>query len=51
MARAKSKIVAAQSLSIIGFKTKFLLTADKLHNNMDAAEHKHVVASELTLTV
>jgi type I restriction-modification system DNA methylase subunit len=27
----------------LGFEAKLRLTADKLRNNMDAAEHKHVV--------
>lgn len=27
----------------IGFEAKLWLTADKLRNNMDAAEYKHVV--------
>jgi type I restriction enzyme M protein len=27
----------------IGFETKFWLASDKLRNNMDAAEYKHVV--------
>ena len=33
----------AQSTATIGFEAKLWLTADKLRNNMDAAEYKHVV--------
>ena len=32
-----------QSSATIGFEAKLWLTADKLRNNMDAAEYKHVV--------
>ena len=32
-----------QSTATIGFEAKLWLTADKLRNNMDAAEYKHVV--------
>ena len=42
MARTKPK-PAAQSSATIGFEAKLWLTADKLRNNMDAAEYKHVV--------
>jgi type I restriction enzyme M protein len=42
MARAKSP-ASAQSTATIGFEAKLWLTADKLRNNMDAAEYKHVV--------
>ena len=42
MARTKSK-GSAQSTANIGFEAKLWLTADKLRNNMDAAEYKHVV--------
>ena len=38
MARAN-----ASSTATIGFEAKLWLTADKLRNNMDAAEYKHVV--------
>jgi type I restriction enzyme M protein len=31
------------SSATIGFEAKLWLTADKLRNNMDAAEYKHVV--------
>ena len=31
------------STATIGFEAKLWLTADKLRNNMDAAEYKHVV--------
>jgi type I restriction enzyme M protein len=43
MARAKSYASSAQSSAVIGFEDKHRLTADKLRNNMDAAEYKHVV--------
>ncbi|HQW36638.1 MAG TPA: type I restriction-modification system subunit M N-terminal domain-containing protein, partial [Thermoflexales bacterium] len=33
----------AQSTATIGFEAKLWQTADKLRNNMDAAEYKHVV--------
>ncbi len=38
MARAKSPAPSAQSSATIGFEAKLWLTADKLRNNMDAAE-------------
>ncbi len=31
------------STAIIGFEAKLWLAADKLRNNMDAAEYKHIV--------
>jgi type I restriction enzyme M protein len=34
---------SARSAATIGFEAKLWLTADKLRNNMDAAEYKHVV--------
>ena len=43
MARAKSSPSSSQSSATIGFEAKLWLTADKLRNNMDAAEYKHVV--------
>jgi type I restriction enzyme M protein len=43
MARTKSGSAAAQSFATIGFEAKLWLTADKLRNNVDAAEYKHVV--------
>ena len=43
MARANSSASSAQSSATIGFEAKLWLTADKLRNNMDAAEYKHVV--------
>ena len=42
MSRTKTN-VAAQSTATIGFEAKLWFTADKLRNNMDAAEYKHVV--------
>lgn len=41
MARKASK--TADSTATIGFEAKLWLAADKLRNNMDAAEYKHVV--------
>src|SRR3954470_2981461 len=42
MARPKSA-AAKDSSATIGFEAKLWLSADKLRNNMDAAEYKHVV--------
>ena len=42
MARAKSN-GSKDSSANLGFEAKLWLTADKLRNNMDAAEYKHVV--------
>jgi type I restriction enzyme M protein len=42
MART-SKKSSPKSTATIGFEAKLWLTADKLRNNMDAAEYKHVV--------
>lgn len=43
MARPKASNAAPQSSATIGFEAKLWITADKLRNNMDAAEYKHVV--------
>ena len=44
MARKKSSAPSGtSSTATIGFEAKLWLTADKLRNNMDAAEYKHVV--------
>ena len=45
MARTASKPTGQKdtSTATIGFEAKLWLTADKLRNNMDAAEYKHVV--------
>ena len=43
MARAKSASAAKDSAAHLGFEAKLWLAADKLRNNMDAAEYKHVV--------
>jgi type I restriction enzyme M protein len=40
---AKRKIAAKDSTANLGFEAKLWLAADKLRNNMDAAEYKHVV--------
>ena len=37
------KAAPSTSSATIGFEAKLWLTADKLRNNMDAAEYKHVV--------
>ncbi len=42
MAKAKAK-TSADTAANLGFEAKLWLTADKLRNNMDAAEYKHVV--------
>ncbi len=42
MARTRSKTSSSTSPQL-GFEAKLWLTADKLRNNMDAAEYKHVV--------
>ena len=43
MARTKSASSTKDSTATIGFEAKLWLAADKLRNNMDAAEYKHVV--------
>jgi len=43
MARKASSKPSDSSTATIGFEAKLWLTADKLRNNMDAAEYKHVV--------
>jgi len=48
-ARSKSSS-AANSSATIGFEAKLWLTADKLRNNMDAAEYKHVVLGLIFLS-
>ncbi|MFM8173721.1 MAG: type I restriction-modification system subunit M N-terminal domain-containing protein, partial [Pirellulaceae bacterium] len=40
---AKKKASETKSTATIGFEAKLWLAADKLRNNMDAAEYKHVV--------
>jgi type I restriction enzyme M protein len=40
---AKSKRTNGDTAANIGFEAKLWLAADKLRNNMDAAEYKHVV--------
>jgi len=42
---ALPKAQSPQSSATIGFEAKLWLTADKLRNNMDAAEYKHVVSA------
>ncbi len=39
----KAKTAAKDSTANLGFEAKLWLAADKLRNNMDAAEYKHVV--------
>ncbi|HEY9070307.1 MAG TPA: class I SAM-dependent DNA methyltransferase [Candidatus Ozemobacteraceae bacterium] len=43
MARRKATGSNAESTANVGFEAKLWLAADKLRNNMDAAEYKHVV--------
>jgi len=43
MARAKSPGQNGNGTANLGFEAKLWLAADKLRNNMDAAEYKHVV--------
>jgi type I restriction enzyme M protein len=43
MARGKSPSQNGNSTANLGFEAKLWLAADKLRNNMDAAEYKHVV--------
>lgn len=43
MPRPKSNRVKENTTANLGFETKLWLAADKLRNNMDAAEYKHVV--------
>jgi type I restriction enzyme M protein len=43
MPRPKSARKSSDSSANLGFEAKLWLTADKLRNNMDAAEYKHVV--------
>ncbi len=38
-----NKLPTATTTANIGFESKLWLAADKLRNNMDAAEYKHVV--------
>lgn len=39
----KASLKSADSTANLGFEAKLWLAADKLRNNMDAAEYKHVV--------
>ena len=43
MARPKKSTSSKDSSANLGFEAKLWLAADKLRNNMDAAEYKHVV--------
>ena len=43
LAKPKTATIRARSTANLGFEAKLWLTADKLRNNMDAAEYKHVV--------
>ena len=42
-ATSDATVDTTQSGATLGFEAKLWLTADKLRNNMDAAEYKHVV--------
>lgn len=41
MARARSSPASSTSTAFLGFEAKLWLAADKLRNNMDAAEYKN----------
>ena len=43
MAGKKDRVKKNGNGSVLGFEAKLWLAADKLRNNMDAAEYKHVV--------
>ncbi len=43
MAKRQAKAANGESTANIGFEAKLWLAADKLRNNMDASEYKHVV--------
>ncbi|MBI1783616.1 SAM-dependent DNA methyltransferase [Candidatus Sumerlaeota bacterium] len=43
MARDRNARKSSESAATLGFEAKLWLAADKLRNNMDAAEYKHVV--------
>ena len=47
--KATSASTANGTAANLGFEAKLWLTADKLRNNMDAAEYKHVVLGLLFL--
>ncbi len=46
---AKSKNASNNQAANLGFEAKLWLTADKLRNNMDAAEYKHLVLGNLAI--
>lgn len=46
---AKKKASETKTTANIGFEAKLWLAADKLRNNMDAAEYKHVVLGLISL--
>ena len=48
MAKAKAK-TSADTAANLGFEAKLWLMANKLRNNMDAAEYKHVVLAMIFL--
>ena len=43
MVKSKKSKASSTGSATLGFEAKLWLTADKLRNNMDAAEYKHVV--------
>ncbi len=43
MGKKKTRKKKADSAANLGFEAKLWLAADKLRNNMDAAEYKHTV--------
>lgn len=48
---AKGKTSRTDTSANLGFKAKLCLAADKLRNNMHAAEYKHVVRGPSVRTV
>ena len=50
MAKAKSATSKAKDTAAnLGFEAKLWLTADMLRNNINAAEHKHIVLGQIFL--
>ncbi len=49
MARARSAYPESSSSAHVGFEAKLWLAADKLRNNVDATEYKHVVLGDIFL--
>lgn len=51
MAKKTKTVDKSDSSANLGFEAKLWLAADKLRNNMDAAEYKHVVLGLILLIV